>query len=308
MSEAYTLHGDLPSLTSPVLVVMLVGWIDASGAAAATMKTIEAETSAATLATFDPDAFIDFRARRPTMEIRDGKNTQLVWPAIELKAGRDVAGHDVVLLVGHEPDSQWHRFADAATALAIQLGCHTMVGLGAYPFATPHTRSTRLSCTSTSDQLLARLSFLKSSLDVPGGIAAVLEHSFAARGLPAISLWAQVPHYLAAMAYPAASVALLAGLAEVADVVIDAPALRREAALQRQRLDNLISGNDEHQAMVRELEAAYDQAESDLAAGRPAPDAGPRFAASGPIDSEQLPSGDELAAELEQYLRDQQGD
>lgn len=303
MNPAYELHGPLPELSTPVLVMMLIGWIDASGAAAAAMSAIESETAARTIATFDADAFIDFRARRPTMEIREGRNARLVWPSIELKAGRDVAGHDVVLLVGSEPDSQWHRFAEAASALAVELGCRIAVGLGAYPFATPHTRPSRLSCTTPSEQLLAQVPFAKSSVDVPAGMVAVLEQALVAKGVPAITVWAQVPHYVAAMSYPAASVALLGGLAQVADVVVDAASLRQEAIIQRQRLDGLVAGNAEHQAMVRQLEQLYDQLDAELAAGGQIPFASADRA--GGFDLRNLPSGDELAAELEQFLREQ---
>lgn len=306
MNAAYELHGPPPELDSPVLVMMLVGWIDASGAAAAAMGAIESETKARTVATFDPDAFIDFRARRPTMEVREGRNARLVWPSIELKAGRDVAGHDVLLLTGSEPDSQWHRFAEAAAGLVVELGCRLAVGLGAYPFATPHTRPSRLSCTTPSEELIARVPFARSSVDVPAGMVSVLEHALTAKGVPAITVWAQVPHYVAAMSYPAASVALLTGLTQVSGVVIDAASLRQEAIVQRQRLDGLIAGNHEHQAMVRQLEELYDRIEADLAAGGQLPTGGTPVFGDATIDPRQLPSGDELAAELERFLREQE--
>ena len=104
MTDPYDLHEE-PELVDPVLVVMLTGWIDAGGAAQLAMSTLEDECGARTIAAFDPDTFIDFRARRPVMELRDGINSNLVWPTIELKAGRDADGHDVLLLSGHEPDS-----------------------------------------------------------------------------------------------------------------------------------------------------------------------------------------------------------
>ena len=107
------------------------------------------------LATFDGDTFIDYRARRPTMELREGVNTRLVWADIELHVGRDADGHDVLLLSGPEPDSQWRRFADASSTLAVELGVRKMVALGAYPFATPHTRDPRLSSSSPSADVVA---------------------------------------------------------------------------------------------------------------------------------------------------------
>jgi PAC2 family len=295
---AFRLHQPLPALTSPVLVVMLGGWIDASGAAAAAMAVIEAESDARTIATFDRDTFIDYRARRPIMELRDGLSTRLVWPDTELKVGTDRSGHDVLLLTGYEPDSSWNLFADAVTSLCIELGVRMMIGIGAFPFASPHTRQPRLSSTSPDPSVVASHRLLKNSVDVPAGMEAVLEHAFAAKGIPAMGIWAQVPHYVSAMSYPAATVALLSAIAEVGDVVIDGAECRGEALIQRQRLDELVDANAEHRAMVRQLESVYDAQEETGQFGHPS--GVPHF-----IDASLLPSAEELAAEFEQFLRDQ---
>lgn len=290
MSPGYRLTGDLPSADAPVLVVMLTGWIDASGAASAAMTALDALTAASTVAEFDADTFIDFRARRPTMEIREGLNSALVWPAIELKHGVTAGGTDVLLLTGPEPDSAWHAFSDAVCDLAMRLGVSMAVGLGAYPFATPHTRPSRLSCTTPDADLRDRVDFLKNSVDVPAGMGAVLERALHAVSIPAIGIWAQVPHYVSAMSYPAASVALLDGLRDLTGLEVDPGQLRQEAIIQRQRLDNLVAANPEHTAMLRQLEEAYDVTDDVRSPLLP--------------DEADLPSGEELAAELEQFLRD----
>lgn len=290
MSPGYRLTGDLPSADAPVLVVMLTGWIDASGAANAAMAALDALTAASTIAVFDADTFIDFRARRPTMEIREGLNSALVWPDIELKHGVTSGGTDVLLLTGPEPDSAWHKFSDAVCDLAMRLGVSMAVGLGAYPFATPHTRPSRLSCTTPDADLRDRVDFLKNSVDVPAGMGAVLEQSLHAVSIPAIGIWAQVPHYVSAMTYPAASVALLDGLRDLTGLEVDPGQLRQEAIIQRQRLDNLVAGNPEHTTMLRQLEEAYDLTDDVRSPLLP--------------DEADLPSGEELAAELEQFLRD----
>lgn len=291
MADPYYLHDELPTLRSPVLVVMLSGWIDASGAAASALAAIEHECHSELLATFDGDTFIDYRARRPVMELRDGVNTRLLWSDIVLKVGRDPGGIDVLTLSGPEPDAQWRSFADIVTRLAISLGVSQVVALGSYPFATPHTRAPRLSCTSPSAEVVARVPYMKSTVDVPAGMGAVLEHAFDARGVPALGIWAQVPHYVSSMSYPAASIALLTGLREVTGIAIDAAEIRQGAIIQRARLDQLVSSNDEHTGMVRQLEQLYDtSAEESLGLGSPV-----------------IPSGDELAAELERFLREQGG-
>ena len=289
MTDPYTLHEPLPTLDAPVMVVMLSGWIDASGAAAAAMATVQQEWSVRPLATFDGDSFIDYRARRPTMELREGVNVRLVWADIELHVGADAQGRDVLTLSGPEPDSQWRRFADVVSSLAVDMGVRQMIALGAYPFATPHTRDPRLSSSSPSADVVASVAYLKNSVDVPAGMGAVLEHAFTDKGVPSLGIWAQVPHYVSAMSYPAATLALLSGLHEVAGLVVDAAAVRQETIIQRQRLDQLVAGNDEHRAMVGQLEELYDQAQqqTDL------------------LGTGLIPTGEELAAEFEQFLRDQ---
>ncbi|MCY7298180.1 MAG: PAC2 family protein [Ilumatobacteraceae bacterium] len=291
MNPRYELHGDIPILDRPVMVVHLHGWIDASGAAAAAMAALDSACNTKALATFDGDTFIDYRARRPTMELREGVNTKLVWNDIELKVGADSKGHAVLTLVGPEPDSQWRGFASAVTQLALQLGVYQMVALGSYPFASPHTRPTRLSSSSPSADVIADLPYLKNSVDVPAGMSAVLEHALTEAGIASLGLWVQVPHYVSAMSYPAASAALLDGLNEVTGITIDGSALASEAEIQHKRINVLVGGNDEHEAMVRQLESLYDQAEQQT------------------LDLDraisEMPSGDELAAEFEQFLRDQ---
>lgn len=301
MSDAYSfVDGEPLKLHEPTLVVMLTGWIDASGAATAALAAIETECNASTIATFDGDSFIDYRARRPVMELRDGVNTRLSWPDIEIKAGVDVHGRDVLILTGPEPDMAWRRFAREVASLAKRLGVVRMVALGAYPFATPHTRPSRLSMSSPSVELVASLQLLKNSVDVPAGVAAVLEHSFNDLAIDAIGIWVQVPHYVASMAYPAATVALLAGLAEIGGITISGNAAKQETLIQRDRLDELVAGNDEHIAMVRQLEAIYDSSSSAgdvLSAGQRSP--------STPLVDGPMPTADELGAEFEQFLREQ---
>jgi hypothetical protein len=281
-----------PELTDPVMIVMLTGWIDAGGAARAALEAIEQESEANPIAQLDDDVYIDFRARRPTMELRDGLNVVLSWERIAISTGHDQTGRDLVLLTGPEPDMAWHRFTRVIGELAVELGVRQMAHLGAYPFAVPHTRSARVSVSSPSQDVLARVSFLRSSIDVPAGAAASLEQDFHERGIASLGIWAQVPHYVSAMTYPAASVALLEGLREATGVVIDATGLRGDVITQGRHLDALVAGNEEHARMLEQLEQLYDAS----ADGVPVDGVGPSL---------EMRSGDELAEELEAYLRDQ---
>ncbi|MGI9645625.1 MAG: PAC2 family protein [Ilumatobacteraceae bacterium] len=278
-----------PVLHEPVLVVMLTGWIDAAGAAAAALDALSDECETSPIVRFDDDTYIDYRARRPTMELRDGVNTNLVWSTIEMRAGSAPGGRDVVLLTGPEPDAAWRRFTRTVTSIATQLGVTQMISLGAYPFAAPHTRPSRLSASSPSTDVLGTVPFARSSIDVPAGMAAALEHAMHAAKIPALGIWAQVPHYVSAMSYPAASVALLEGLEQATRIGVEAEGLRSAMAIQRERIDQMVAANDEHAAMLGKLEELYDEAIEDEA-----------------VDPAlEMRSGDELAAEIQRFLRDQ---
>jgi hypothetical protein len=183
-----------PDLTDPVMIVMLGGWIDAGGAARAAAEAVEQESEASPVAQLDDDLYIDFRARRPVMELREGLNSVLIWERITVSVGHDQTGRDLVLLTGPDPDMAWHRFTRVIGELAGELGVSQMAHLGAYPFAVPHTRPARLSVSSPSQDVLSRVPFLRSSIDVPAGAAASLEQDFHERGIPSLGIWAQVPH------------------------------------------------------------------------------------------------------------------
>lgn len=272
---------------------MLNGWIDASGAANAAMEHLVSSTHSDVLITFDTDTFIDYRARRPIMEVRSGINKRLVWVTPELRVGKDANEKDVLLLSGPEPDTSWQLFANTVGELATQLGVRRMYGLGAYPYGAPHTRAVGLTFTTPDPNVAARLDYARNTVDVPAGVEALLEHSLFDRGMEVVGLWAQVPHYISNMAYPAASAALIDNLCSMAQLEIDTASLRREAGVQRERLDQLVRSNDEHLTMLRRLEDAYDAVTNlDSRDSTQALEA-------------DLPTMDELAEEVEQFLRNQ---
>lgn len=282
MNELYVFEQD-PGLVDPPLLIGLDGWIDAGIGAGGAIATILDRHTTSVVATFDTDRLLDHRARRPTMLLSDGVIEDLRWPRIELRAGTDLAGNGMLLLVGAEPDHFWHSFTDAVVDLALELGVRMIVGLGAYPAPVPHTRPVQLSCTASSEELASRIGFLRGSLEVPAGVQAAIEQHAHSVGIPSVGAWAQVPHYTAAMAYPAASLALIEAAAELTGLSLDTGDLAAEAETTGHRIDELVRGNEEHAAMVHALELQAD--------ATPSP--------------EDLPSGDELAAELERFLRDQ---
>ena len=223
------LHRRHPSSYEPgpaVLVVALEGWIDAGQAAATAAEAVAAEARLEVLATFDDDALIDYRARRPIVHLREGVTTDIEWATLALSGGRDREGHGVLMLSGPEPDMLWRAFSAEVLDLAVELGAHTVCGLGAYPMTVPHTRPSRLAATSPDAELVRRLNLEQGTVDLPAGMSSLLEFEAHRRGLTALTLWAQVPHYAASMSYPGASLALLEGLRSVTGVAIAGEAAR----------------------------------------------------------------------------------
>ncbi|MHB8334932.1 MAG: proteasome assembly chaperone family protein [Acidimicrobiales bacterium] len=274
-----------PVLNEPVLVIGLEGWIDAGLGASTAMSTLLSTIPTEVLATFDTEYFIDQRARRPVVRIIDGVTTELTWPEIQLRYGRDGDGADMLFLVGPEPDFHWSDFVDVVTDSAGRFDVRLTVGLGSFPAPTPHTRPVRVIGTAPaqSAHLLSIVGTMAGEIEVPAGISAALELGFAEVDMDVITIWARVPHYVASMSYPQAAAALIDGLARISGLTLDASELRASAEEVRLRVDNLITNNPDHGSMVEQLEQAADADEEH------------------PV--EELPSGDELAAELERFLR-----
>ena len=274
-----------PVLNEPVLVIGLEGWIDAGLGASTAMSTLLSTIPTEVLATFDTEYFIDQRSRRPVVRIIDGVTTELTWPEIQLRYGRDGDGADMLFLVGPEPDFHWSDFVDVVTDSAGRFDVRLTVGLGSFPAPTPHTRPVRVIGTAPaqSAHLLSVVGTMAGEIEVPAGISAALELGFAEVDMDVITIWARVPHYVASMSYPQAAAALIDGLARISGLTLDASELRASAEEVRQRVDDLITNNPDHGSMVEQLEQAADADEEH------------------PV--EELPSGDELAAELERFLR-----
>ena len=287
----YRLVPDRPAVDQPVLVMAPEGWIDAGLGGGGAMATLISSMETELVATFDSDALLDHRARRPVARIADGVYEAVLWPEIEVRAGKDGEGRDVLVLVGPEPDHYWRGFADAVGELSQLLGVRLLVGMGAFPAPVPHTRPGSVVATATSAELAGQVGVVKGNLDVPAGIVVAVQRRFAELGIPALALWARVPHYAAGMPYPEASMLLLEQLGVVGGVTVDVEPLREAAEATRQRLDELTANSMEHRALVHQLEAQVD-----------AEGSGEDEAAGG---WSNLPSADELGAEVERFLRDQ---
>jgi PAC2 family protein len=279
-------------LDRAVLVVALEGWVDAGLGADGAISALLSAGPTELIATFDGESLIDQRARRPVAHIARGINEGLTWPVIQMRLGQDLLGADLCFLVGPEPDFRWPTFVQSVVGLCRDLQVRMVVGLGAFPAPAPHTRPVRLAATGppSSADLVSQIGIVQGEIDVPSGVWGALELALGEADIATVGLWARVPHYVSGMSFPSASAALLDGLAAVAGLSVDASPLHTAADASLRQVDDLISKSSEHTAMVRQLEHSVDTAEGN------------------PLDVGQLPTGDELAAELERYLRDERGD
>ena len=286
LTEIFDVHRE-PVVQDPVLVVCLEGWVDAGLGATTALAALLGSGETEPVVTFNGEHFLDQRARRPVARIVNGVTTELTWPRTVVRQGRDAEGRDILFLVGPEPDFHWRAFTDAVVGLARSWRVRLVVGLGAFPAPAPHTRPIRLAATAPSESsyLIERVCIVQGELEVPAGVMAALEVAFGQAGTPAVSLWARVPHYVAGMPFPEASAVLVEGLADIAGLTLDSTALRRAADSSRRQVDQLIAGSSEHEEMVRKLEESIDASEGNA------------------MGVDEVPSGDEIAAELERFLR-----
>jgi hypothetical protein len=272
----YQLADDRPALDAPVIVASLEGWVDAGGAG--TLAARQLAERGRTIATFETDAIYDYRARRPTLDISDGRPMRLDWAELTLSAVR-FGERDVLVLRGPEPDYRWRALSDDVVALARELGVVTWVSLGAIPAAVPHTRPVPILATASAPGLLPPgiRQGPDGLLRVPAAALSVFEIAVAGAGIPALGLFAQVPHYVNG-GYPTAALALLTSLGQVLGVELPVGALASQALERRSLLDAAAATDDDTRAHVERLEMLADQS--------------------------RLPAGDELIAEIERFLRE----
>jgi len=263
-------------LVAPSLVAALDGWVDAGSSATAALTQLG--TGGRVVATWDNDQLYDYRSRRPTLDIVDGRLAELTWPELVLRAVT-FGERDLLLLTGQEPDDRWRSLASDLVDLAARLGVAEWVSLGAIPAAVPHTRSVPILGTESRAGLLRGevRAGPTGLLRVPAAAVSVLEMAFAAAGLPAVGYFAQVPHYVNGP-YPAASVELLRAIGRHMDIEPTLGPLREEAREIRTRLDAATEADEVARSYVERLEAM--------------------------VDEERLPSGDDLIADIEKFLRE----
>jgi proteasome assembly chaperone (PAC2) family protein len=286
-----------PVLRRPLLVAAFSGWNDAGDAATGAVDWLVRQDDAQRIASIDPDEHVDYQSRRPLVELVDGVTRAITWPATDCFAV-PFGDRDLVMVRGVEPNVRWKSFCNAVITVASETGCEMVVTLGALLGDVPHTRSVRVTGTATDPALINGLELSRSQYEGPTGIVGVLHDACRVSGLRSASLWAPVPHYVATPPNPPATRALLERLAQLAELTLDLQGLDQLVDQWRVQVDHAISDNDEVTNYVRELESRVD-----------AEDASERGIVLGghPAGGGSVPNADELAAEVEQFLRDQDG-
>ena len=280
MSDPKSAADDLPELDDPVVVVAFEGWNDAGDAATGAVEHLELIWDAEPLAALDPEDYYDFQVNRPTVSLVDGVSRRIEWPTTRISVAKpEGSDRHVVLIRGIEPNMRWRGFCDELIELCQELGATTVVALGALLADTPHTRPTPVSGSAYDAESATQWGVETSRYEGPTGILGVFADACVQAGLPAVSFWAAVPHYVSQPPSPRATVALLHRVEEVLEVTVPLGALPQQAEDWVKTVDEMANEDDEVVEYVRSLEE--------------------RATAS---DLSQA-NGDQIAREFERYLR-----
>jgi proteasome assembly chaperone (PAC2) family protein len=277
-------------LRAPALVCAFKGWNDAGDAASTALQFVGTALGATRFASIDPEEFYDFQSTRPQVKLVDGNVREITWPVVEIFEARvPRAPRDLVIVTGHEPSMRWRAFSQLIIDLAEALGAQLLVSLGALLADVAHSRPTGITGLSSDPALVERLDLAASSYEGPTGIVGVLQAACAKAGLPAASLWATVPHYIAAAPNPKAALALVRKLEGLVGVSVDASELESAATDYERQVNLAVQSDPEVQAFVERLERAHEDDEDSL-------------------DPRDLPSGDRIASEFMRFLKQRGGD
>jgi hypothetical protein len=278
------------------LVVALTGFTDAGGAVSGLIDYMRDELDSRLLATFENDILLDYRARRPLVTFDEDHLTDWTPQRLELTLTGDAIGQPFLLLAGYEPDFAWNAFADSVVAMAANLGVSSVTWVHAIPMPVPHTRPVPTTVSGTRDELTAAHSVWRPRTQVPGTVAHLLELRLADAGVPIAGFALLVPHYLADSEYPAAILAALDSIAVATGRVFAGDDLRDQNRDYLEKVTEQVSGNDELMGMLQGLEERYDSYMAGSTQATPI------------IHTGDLPSADELAAELERFLANRPSD
>ena len=276
--------GDPPPLRNPILVAAFAGWNDAASAATTALESVAVSLEAERIAEIDPEEFYDFQVTRPTIRFSEGQTREVDWPANMVYAGlAPNAERDLVLLSGIEPNLRWRTFAEAVLAVAQRLEVQMVVTLGALLADVPHSRPVPITGLASDPELVERLNLQRSSYEGPTGIVGIVHDACRRTGFSSASLWAAVPHYVAAVPNPKAALALLRRLEGFTGVAIEASDLEEAMSQFETQVDRAVASNPEIEELVRRLEVEQDDDPE--------------------LGTEDVPSGDSIAQDFQRFLR-----
>ncbi|WP_295650868.1 PAC2 family protein [uncultured Dietzia sp.] len=287
-------------LESPVMIVAFEGWNDAADVATGTIEHLALNLEARGIAEIGGDEFFDYLDQRPVIRHSGGVSRSIEWPRIVVSACRpDGVANDVLLVRGPEPALRWRTFASQFVDLVDTLGVSQVVLLGAYLADVPHTRPVPLTGTAFSRQRMSSMGVEASDYEGPTGMTGVLQQMLTEAGVPTLSLWAGVPHYVASPPNPRGTEAMLSWLAENLGMAVTMDALRAQSRTWVEKVDTAAGEDEDLRDYIRTLEERMDE-ENEIDHGDdPEPDRG--RASSG--EAMPLVDGDAIAAEFERFLR-----
>lgn len=295
MSPFERLHDELPGFDRVPpglpLVAALTGFRDAGGVVHQVSDVLLDVEQQETVVAFDADVLIDYRARRPTVLIDAGRIQALTMPRLDIRLLRDELGAPFLFLSGHEPDYRWEQFADEVAALAAALQVSTTTWIHSMPMPVPHTRPIRISATGNRTELVEAISVWSPTTEGPAHALHLVEHRLAERGHPVAGLVMLVPHYVADAPVPGAGLAALAAIGTATDLMLPTETLREKERDFVRRVDEQVAESEEVQRLIEALERQHDAYLESLPQGGGLADA-----------NGELPSADEIAAELERFL------
>ncbi len=284
--DALTWEGDIPQLRSPVLVCSFRGWNDAAAAASRALGAAAESLDAELIAQVDPEEFFDFQTTRPTITLSEGQARHIEWPQNNIYAARvPSADRDLVLLDGTEPNLRWRTFSEAIATTADALGAEMVVTMGALIAEVSHTLPVPITGLASSEELVEELDLERSNYEGPTGIVGVVHDCCRQLGMTSASLWAAVPHYVAAVPNPKAALALLRRLEGLTGIPVDASELELESEGYEEQIGRAVAANPEIKDLVDRIEAEQVEQLSD--------------------EGTELPSADMIAREFQHFLRQQ---
>lgn len=291
--ELFIVHREVHFDEPPVLVYAFSGFVDAGAgvrlAADHLLETCEHQL----VATFDVDELLDYRARRPRMSFVVDHFASVEVQRIVLHEVTDAAGHRFLLLTGPEPDYQWMRFLAAVDLIVARYSVRLAVGLSAIPWPIPHTRPLGVTVHGSEPHLVAGLLPVIGEIEVPGHVGAMVELHLGQEGTPSMGITAQVPHYLVQFEFPRAALVLIEGITRHTGLVLPVGGLEPAATRADAEVAQQLEGNEEFATVVAALEQQYDQMAA-ITSGS--------MGGIGDLAGERIPTGDEIAAQVEQFL------